>query len=134
MPLPDSLSLKPARNLTDIGLMLQRTPSEEFLPLHNKASAFTPGIAQGPAIYVVDDEPMLLELAAVILEPQGYRLQTFRDPEMALQTFGAAQPRTGDSMGPPCNPHPFRFAGKSDTEHCRMFPGRRTRRVKETDA
>jgi CheY-like chemotaxis protein len=46
-----------------------------------------------PLIYVVDDEPMLLELAAVILEPQGYNLQTFRDPEMALQTFDAAQPR-----------------------------------------
>src|ERR1700722_3101103 len=47
----------------------------------------------GALIYVVDDEPMLLELAAVILEPQGYSLQTFRDPEMALQTFDEAQPR-----------------------------------------
>ena len=47
----------------------------------------------GPLIYVVDDEPMLLELAAVILEPQGFNLQTFRDPEMALETFDAARPR-----------------------------------------
>ncbi len=47
----------------------------------------------GALIYVVDDEPMLLELATVILEPQGYHLQTFRDPEMALQTFDAAKPR-----------------------------------------
>jgi len=47
----------------------------------------------GALIYVVDDEPMLLELAAVILEPQGYNLQAFRDPEVALQTFSAAQPR-----------------------------------------
>ena len=51
----------------------------------------------GALIYVVDDEPMLLELAAVILEPQGYNLQTFRDPEMALQTFDAAKPRPGSA-------------------------------------
>jgi len=46
-------------------------------------------------IYVVDDEPMLLELAAVILEPLGYKIQTFRDPELALSAFTAAQPRPG---------------------------------------
>jgi CheY-like chemotaxis protein len=44
-------------------------------------------------IYVVDDEAMLLELASVILEPIGYKVRTFRDPESALQTFAAAQPR-----------------------------------------
>jgi CheY-like chemotaxis protein len=44
-------------------------------------------------IYVVDDEPMLLELATVILEPQGYDIETFRDPETALQKFTAARPR-----------------------------------------
>jgi CheY-like chemotaxis protein len=44
-------------------------------------------------LYVVDDEPMLLELASVILEPEGYRIETFRDPETALQKFTAAQPR-----------------------------------------
>jgi CheY-like chemotaxis protein len=44
-------------------------------------------------IFVVDDEPMLLELASVILEPEGYRIETFRDPETALQKFASAQPR-----------------------------------------
>jgi CheY-like chemotaxis protein len=44
-------------------------------------------------IYVVDDEAMLLELAAVILEPLGYQVKTFRDPGSALETFMAAQPR-----------------------------------------
>jgi CheY-like chemotaxis protein len=43
-------------------------------------------------IYVVDDEPMLLELASAILEPLGYRIQTFRDPGEALQAFKAAKP------------------------------------------
>jgi len=47
----------------------------------------------GALIYVVDDEPMLLELATVILEPEGYQIQAFRDPELALQTFTAAKPR-----------------------------------------
>jgi CheY-like chemotaxis protein len=36
---------------------------------------------------------MLLELASVILEPLGYKIQTFRDPESALRAFTAAQPR-----------------------------------------
>ncbi len=44
-------------------------------------------------IYIVDDEPMLLELASVILEPLGYKVRTFRDPETALADFKAAQPR-----------------------------------------
>ncbi len=38
-------------------------------------------------IYVVDDEPMLLELAAVILEPLGYDIKTFRSPADAVQTY-----------------------------------------------
>ncbi|HEX4645129.1 MAG TPA: response regulator [Verrucomicrobiae bacterium] len=52
------------------------------------------GAKDSPAlIYVVDDEPMLLELAAVILEPQGYKVKTFRDPELALQAYGSASPK-----------------------------------------
>ena len=38
-------------------------------------------------IFVVDDEPILLELAAFILEPLGYRLKTFRDPDAAFAEF-----------------------------------------------
>jgi DNA-binding NtrC family response regulator len=47
----------------------------------------------GALVYVVDDEPMLLELATVILTPLGYQVQTFRDPETALQSYIAAEPR-----------------------------------------
>lgn len=47
----------------------------------------------GPLIFVVDDEPMLLELASVILEPQGYNVRTFRDPETALKVFNTSRPR-----------------------------------------
>jgi CheY-like chemotaxis protein len=46
-----------------------------------------------PVVYVVDDEAMLLELATVILEPLGYQILTFRDPENALATFAEADPR-----------------------------------------
>ena len=41
-------------------------------------------------IYVVDDEPMLLELASVILIPLGYQVKTFRDPDAALAAYAAA--------------------------------------------
>lgn len=45
-----------------------------------------------PLIYVVDDEPMLLELASVILEPLGFAVATFRDAETALQQFAKSVP------------------------------------------
>ena len=48
------------------------------------------GKSASTLIYVVDDEPMLLELAAVILAPLGYQVKTFRDPKSALQTFNVA--------------------------------------------
>jgi DNA-binding response OmpR family regulator len=43
-------------------------------------------------IFVVDDEPMLLELASVILEPEGFTVRTFRDPETAAHAFQASKP------------------------------------------
>jgi len=49
--------------------------------------------ASSPAmIFVVDDEPMLLDLASAILQPLGYDVRTFRDPEMALAEFPAVKP------------------------------------------
>jgi CheY-like chemotaxis protein len=42
-------------------------------------------------IYVVDDEPMLLELASVILQPLGYTVHTFRDATSALEAYAAAK-------------------------------------------
>jgi CheY-like chemotaxis protein len=51
------------------------------------------GTSAKPVIFVVDDEPMLLELAMVLLEPIGFAVQTFRDPASALEAFAAAKPR-----------------------------------------
>jgi CheY-like chemotaxis protein len=49
--------------------------------------------ASSPAmIFVVDDEPMLLDLAAAILQPLGYNVRTFRDPQVALAEFLKAWP------------------------------------------
>jgi CheY-like chemotaxis protein len=45
------------------------------------------------SVYVIDDEAMLLELAAIILEPLGYEVKTFRDPALAVEAFTVAQPR-----------------------------------------
>lgn len=47
----------------------------------------------GPLIFVVDDEPMLLELAVMVLSPLGYRLRTFRDPLQALTAYQATDPK-----------------------------------------
>jgi CheY-like chemotaxis protein len=46
-----------------------------------------------PLIFAVDDEPMLLEMVVMVLEPLGYRVQTFRDPAAAVRAFSLAQPR-----------------------------------------
>jgi len=43
-------------------------------------------------IFVVDDEPLLLDLAVAILQPMGFNVRTFRDPRVALGEFEAAKP------------------------------------------
>src|SRR5208282_867890 len=43
-------------------------------------------------IFVVDDEPMLLDLAAAILQPLGYNVLTFSDPRAALKEYPTAKP------------------------------------------
>jgi len=45
-----------------------------------------------PLVFAVDDEPMLLELIALVLEPLGYRVRTFRDPATAVRAFTLARP------------------------------------------
>jgi CheY-like chemotaxis protein len=50
------------------------------------------GADSSTLIFVVDDEPMLLDLAAAILQPLGYEVRTFRDPQAALAEFPTAKP------------------------------------------
>jgi CheY-like chemotaxis protein len=50
------------------------------------------GASSPTVIFVVDDEPMLLDLAAAILEPIGFEVRTFRDPQVALAEIPKAKP------------------------------------------
>ena len=43
-----------------------------------------------PVIFVVDDEVMLLGLAEMVLEPEGFEVHTFEDPRQALAEYKAA--------------------------------------------
>ncbi|HMP82906.1 MAG TPA: response regulator [Verrucomicrobiota bacterium] len=56
-------------------------------PIEKGAAASTAKV-----IFAVDDEPMLLELIALVLEPIGYRVQTYRDPAAAVRAFTLANP------------------------------------------
>jgi DNA-binding NtrC family response regulator len=43
-------------------------------------------------IFVVDDEQMVLDLAAMFLQPLGLNVRTFNDPRKALKAFPTAMP------------------------------------------
>jgi CheY-like chemotaxis protein len=43
-----------------------------------------------PLIYLVDDEPLLLDLAELVLEADGYEFLKFTDPEPALECLRTA--------------------------------------------
>lgn len=43
-------------------------------------------------IFVVDDEPLLLDLAKTILVPLGYDVRTFSDPKKALAEYPSVRP------------------------------------------
>lgn len=83
---------------------------------------------QRPTIFVVDDEPMLLDLAAAILEPLGYDVRTFRDPHAALAEFAKAKPAvvvTDYAMGG--------MSGMEFIHECkRVNPGQKTMLVSGT--
>jgi len=45
-----------------------------------------------PTIFVVDDEPMLLNLAEMILKSAGFQVHLFHDPQKALSEYIASKP------------------------------------------
>ena len=59
----------------------------------NKPKAESGGLGKGAGrlIYLVDDEPMLLELASVILAPLGYAIETYVTAEAACHAFELAE-------------------------------------------
>lgn len=46
----------------------------------------------GELVFVVDDEPLLLELAEAILATLGCKVRTFSSPEAALQAYRESDP------------------------------------------
>ena len=58
----------------------------------NAASPNSSSASPPTVIFIVDDEPMLLDLATAILQPLGYDVRTFRDPKLALAEFPTARP------------------------------------------
>jgi len=46
-----------------------------------------------PLIYIVDDEPLLSDLAEVSLQSDGYEIKQFQDPELAWKTFVRDDPK-----------------------------------------
>lgn len=68
-----------------------------------KQNSSNSGADPSTLVFVVDDEPMLLDLASAILQPLGYEVRTFRDPQAALAEFPTAKPAvvvTDYAMGP----------------------------------
>lgn len=49
--------------------------------------------ADMPLVFVVDDEVMLLDLAEMVLEPEGFMVRTFADPCRALAEYKASARR-----------------------------------------
>ena len=56
-----------------------------------KLPADTDGASNGPLIYVVDDEAMIVSLIEAILAPAGYEMKLFRDPEVLLKELARAK-------------------------------------------
>ena len=50
-------------------------------------------VPRPPLIYIVDDEPLLLDLAEASLAPGGFVVKKFTDPDEALKSFAKAQPK-----------------------------------------
>lgn len=62
------------------------SPSRERSPLRA-------GAKKKPLIYIVDDEPLLVDLAEASLTRGGYAFKKFTDPEEALKSFAKARPK-----------------------------------------
>lgn len=57
----------------------------------NKSSR--PAGKKVPLIFLVDDQPVLLDLAEMSLQAENYTLKKFTDPEAALKAFLKARPK-----------------------------------------
>ena len=54
-----------------------------------EAKELPPSISEGALIYLVDDEPLLVDLAEMALQPVGYRIKKFSCASTALESLSA---------------------------------------------
>jgi DNA-binding NtrC family response regulator len=71
---------------------------------------------RGVLVYVVDDEPMVGELVATVLEMDGFQFKLFIHPSEALEAFIAANPRPALLLTDFVMPG---FNGMELIEHCK---------------
>lgn len=75
--------------------MLAKAESRVFNPLDQTDMGAKSKNANGQpshhCVFVVDDEPMLLELAEKVLCNLGYDIRTFNNPEKALSAYSSAK-------------------------------------------
>jgi len=45
-----------------------------------------------PVVFVVDDEPALLDLLEMVLAPEGFDVRTYQDPLRAMAEYATLQP------------------------------------------
>jgi len=67
-------------------------PEVFLIPIAMATTSRTQSDKAPITIFVVDDEPMLVEMAVMILEPLNFRVRAFRDPQTALAEFSASNP------------------------------------------
>ncbi|HVY71815.1 MAG TPA: response regulator [Verrucomicrobiae bacterium] len=70
-----------------------------------------------PRVFVVDDDPEFLNLAATLLELEGYQVDRFENPQLAYQAFCAAEPRPA-ALVSDCKMAPW--TGEELAERCRQ--------------
>jgi DNA-binding NtrC family response regulator len=68
-------------------MRLPRTENYVLLSAISMSRPERNDVGSPPNIYVVDDEQMLLDLAEMILEPAGFQVCLFRDPQQALAEY-----------------------------------------------
>jgi CheY-like chemotaxis protein len=72
-------------------LLLLEFQDMTIQPTSNQGSA--PSEPSDVLVYVVDDEPMLVDLIELILQSDGYQIKKFYVPEQALKSFLAENAR-----------------------------------------
>lgn len=84
---PGAPSLKLAFKAANIAPLAWASHSEERMRKQESSSAWALEIDEASSIYIVDDEPRLTDLYAIILEGRGYAVRAFNNRVEALASL-----------------------------------------------